>query len=245
MATQSHELLKQAHVVLVLHRGAVSACGSYAQIAELQQVRVMLGLSSAAECNSESGCSSISNIGDVPSNGVSSIVAVDSSGINNGINSSTVSDTVPLAAPGVADTVAQEAEEEREVAEYIESGRISAAVYACYCTAAGPLLSACVLLCTVCMQASSTLVALWWAHWAGRLKHYTPHTFLYATLVLVGCNVLLALLRAWVFAYAGLRAARRLYSDMTAAVFRAPLAFFETTPFGRVVNRFSKVCERL
>mmetsp|Transcript_141830 Transcript_141830/g.440969 ORF Transcript_141830/g.440969 Transcript_141830/m.440969 type:complete len:592 (-) Transcript_141830:178-1953(-) len=38
----------------------------------------------------------------------------------------------------------------------------------------------------------------------------------------------------------GFRAARRLYSAMFAAMLRAPMSFFQDTPQGRIINRFSK-----
>ncbi|UYV60328.1 hypothetical protein LAZ67_1000843 [Cordylochernes scorpioides] len=41
-------------------------------------------------------------------------------------------------------------------------------------------------------------------------------------------------------AYAAMRASRVLHSDMLARILHCPMEFFETTPLGRVVNRFSK-----
>lgn len=38
----------------------------------------------------------------------------------------------------------------------------------------------------------------------------------------------------------GLRASRKLFSEMLACVLHAPMSFFDTTPVGRIVNRFSK-----
>jgi ATP-binding cassette subfamily C (CFTR/MRP) protein 10 len=45
--------------------------------------------------------------------------------------------------------------------------------------------------------------------------------------------------RAFSFAAGGLAAAQRLHERLLGAVVRAPLAFFDTTPTGRVLNRFS------
>ena len=38
----------------------------------------------------------------------------------------------------------------------------------------------------------------------------------------------------------GFRAARRLHRAMFEAVLRAPMSFFQDTPQGRIINRFSK-----
>ena len=47
---------------------------------------------------------------------------------------------------------------------------------------------------------------------------------------------------AWVF-YGGITAARRLHNSLLDRVMHAPLRFFEVTPIGRILNRFSKDIE--
>ncbi len=49
----------------------------------------------------------------------------------------------------------------------------------------------------------------------------------------------MSLARATLFFAASLRAATALHDAMAARVLRAPLAFFHTTPVGRILNRFS------
>ena len=41
-------------------------------------------------------------------------------------------------------------------------------------------------------------------------------------------------------AYGMMQASRILHSDILARLFHNPLSFFDTTPLGRIVNRFSK-----
>ena len=41
-------------------------------------------------------------------------------------------------------------------------------------------------------------------------------------------------------AWASLEAARLLHNNMLKRMMRAPMAFFDTTPVGRILNRFSK-----
>jgi ATP-binding cassette subfamily C (CFTR/MRP) protein 1 len=42
------------------------------------------------------------------------------------------------------------------------------------------------------------------------------------------------------FAYSGTKAAKTLHNAAIARVIRAPMSFFDTTPLGRIINRFSK-----
>jgi ABC-type multidrug transport system fused ATPase/permease subunit len=52
--------------------------------------------------------------------------------------------------------------------------------------------------------------------------------------------VLLSVGRDCAFANAELRAASTIHNDMLHTVMRAPMAFFDTTPIGRIIARFSK-----
>ena len=54
-----------------------------------------------------------------------------------------------------------------------------------------------------------------------------------------GANSIFALFRAFSFAYMGLVAAAVLHDNLLKAIISAPLRFFETTPFGRILNRFT------
>lgn len=58
---------------------------------------------------------------------------------------------------------------------------------------------------------------------------------------LITCsNVIVGSLRYAFLYWGALRANRKLYAELLHRVFRAPLRFFDTTPMGRILNRFSK-----
>lgn len=62
-------------------------------------------------------------------------------------------------------------------------------------------------------------------------------------LMIYGCiaasNSLFTLFRSFLFAYGGIKAAKVLHSALLKGVLQAPVSFFDITPVGRILNRFS------
>ncbi|GFN76447.1 multidrug resistance-associated protein 7-like [Plakobranchus ocellatus] len=56
---------------------------------------------------------------------------------------------------------------------------------------------------------------------------------------LAGANSLFTLIRAFLFAYGGICAATVVHKRLLSAVIKAPISFFDSTPIGRILNRFS------
>ncbi|XP_078489925.1 ATP-binding cassette sub-family C member 10-like isoform X1 [Ciona intestinalis] len=57
--------------------------------------------------------------------------------------------------------------------------------------------------------------------------------------IIAGSNSIFTLIRAFSFAYGGLRAAKVMHHKLLTAIMKAPISFFDTTPLGRIINRFS------
>ncbi|KAG0356750.1 hypothetical protein BGZ54_000613 [Gamsiella multidivaricata] len=61
---------------------------------------------------------------------------------------------------------------------------------------------------------------------------------IYSLIMLMG--VFLTIVRMFWQFYGSLRASRSLYEQLLVSIIRAPIRFFDTTPLGRIINRFSK-----
>ena len=66
----------------------------------------------------------------------------------------------------------------------------------------------------------------------------------YVTFVVYGSitagSLFLTVVSSYCFYLAALKASENLHNEMTKAVLRAPVLFFDTNPTGRILNRFSK-----
>ena len=54
------------------------------------------------------------------------------------------------------------------------------------------------------------------------------------------CQAIFLLLGSIVLALGGILASRSLHDNMLRSILRSPMSFFDTTPLGRILNRFSK-----
>ncbi|KAJ8938531.1 hypothetical protein NQ314_011454, partial [Rhamnusium bicolor] len=157
--------------------------------------------------------------------------------------------------------------EERDsllVEETSETGSLDFSVYASYCRAVGYFLSLFILFSIVNMQISRNITDWWLAHWvteAGNnstspnISHlYENQDILMATsyesvdydmsylktyVELAFVNTLFTLLRAFLFAYGGVKAAAKFHKLLLKSVLKAKITFFDITPAGRILNRFS------
>ncbi|RNC45383.1 multidrug resistance protein E, partial [Trypanosoma cruzi] len=82
--------------------------------------------------------------------------------------------------------------------------------------------------------------SLWLSFWSVKRFELEPKTYLLLYVAFVAASALCSPLRN-ASAYAVLRIGSwRLHSQLLRSVAVAPMSFFDTTPLGRVMNRFSK-----
>ncbi|XP_045532531.1 ABC transporter C family member 13 [Pieris brassicae] len=72
----------------------------------------------------------------------------------------------------------------------------------------------------------------------GFLK-YTDNYYLIMYFALAGTNLVFTIMRAFFFAYGGVKAAERIHKALLKVVVKANVKFFDVTPTGRIINRFS------
>ncbi|MED6282695.1 Canalicular multispecific organic anion transporter 2 [Characodon lateralis] len=129
--------------------------------------------------------------------------------------------------------------------ETAETGRVKTKVFLEYAKAVGLVLSVIICLLYGCQSAAAIGANVWLSQWTNdaltnqtkenvdmRVGVYAALGIAQGVLILVNC----LLCRA----YSMLRAAKLTHCNMLQGVLRAPQAFFESTPTGRLLNRFSK-----
>ena len=118
---------------------------------------------------------------------------------------------------------------------------VSWSVYVAYIRASGSILfGPMVILILIISQGANIVTSLWLSWWTSNKFGYTEGQY-------IGVYVALGVVQAalmFVFAVAltmlGTRASKVMLQNAITRVLRAPMRFFDTTPLGRITNRFAK-----
>jgi len=109
-------------------------------------------------------------------------------------------------------------------------------------TGFGPCVVSVILLCMLSKVVATVFTDLWLAYWTEKGDPLGLET-MYCVLIYMALGVLQGITtycRSYtVFALGIVRAGRKLYDLMFFSVFGSPVVFFDTTPSGRLLNRFS------
>lgn len=114
-------------------------------------------------------------------------------------------------------------------------------VYASYIRASGTLLNGpLVVLILILAQGSNIVTSLWLSWWTSNKWGYTEGQYIgaYAGLGLI--QALLQFAFSVALSVLGTRSSKVMLQKAMTRVLRAPMSFFDTTPLGRITNRFSK-----
>jgi len=124
------------------------------------------------------------------------------------------------------------------------TGSVDSKVYKDYLIAAGGYIcGALVLFVVAFIQLVKLGNDLWLVEWTKANEENSSHSQKFYILIYLAWNlgqVFLTLFYSVFMAIIGIRAARRIHRNAITRVLMAPVSFFDTTPLGRIINRFSK-----
>ncbi|KAH9423986.1 Canalicular multispecific organic anion transporter 1 [Dermatophagoides pteronyssinus] len=123
-------------------------------------------------------------------------------------------------------------------AENIETGHISLSVFKKFLLALSPLWSAAIIINYVGSSASSAGSNFWLSVWTERVDHDPEESRNLTNLIIY---FVFFVIFGWMsIIYGTLNASRTLHQRLLDSIIHAPMHFFDTTPLGRIMNRFSK-----
>lgn len=137
-----------------------------------------------------------------------------------------------------------EDDDSRPNKEAIAQGKVKWDVYTEYAKASNVYGVLAFILLLLLSSGLSVLANVWLKHWAEINSKFgnNPHIGRYLGIYIVfgvGGAVVTVSQSLVLYTYCAIHSARILHDRMMNAVVRAPMAFFETTPLGRILNRFS------
>ena len=114
-------------------------------------------------------------------------------------------------------------------------------VYVAYVRASGSLLFApMVFIILVISQGANITTSLWLSWWTSRKFDFTEGQYIGAYVALGVVQASLMFIFSVSLTTLGTRASRVMLQKAITRVMRAPMSFFDTTPLGRITNRFAK-----
>ncbi|CAJ0591312.1 unnamed protein product [Cylicocyclus nassatus] len=150
-------------------------------------------------------------------------------------------------------------DEERQV------GKVKISVFKAYLHATGRILSVVILIALCLMQFSKNAADWWLSRWTEKQNNFTRNSvpgglsnLLFGPrqidlmddqqmdrsvyfLIIYGCiaaaNTIFTCIRAFLFAYGGIQAARHLHANLLHKLLKASASWWDRTPSGRVINR--------
>ena len=142
------------------------------------------------------------------------------------------------------DVEEEEDEEAKGRKEHLEQGKVKWNVYLQYAKACNPSSVIIFLVSTVLSMLVSVGANVWLKHWSevNSRYGYNPDILKYLGIYFLlgfGSSALVLVQTCIMWIWCTIQGSKRLHNDMAISVLRAPMSFFETTPIGRILNRFS------
>lgn len=143
-----------------------------------------------------------------------------------------------------ADSDDEDDEDAKARREHSEQGQVKWDVYKAYAMACKPRNVFIFLLTTIFTVVFNVASNVWLKHWSEvNTKYgYNPDIGKYLGFYFIlgisfsACSLIQTCFM-WIFCT--IQGSKKMHNDMASSVLRAPMSFFETTPIGRILNRFS------
>ncbi|CUM68582.1 uncharacterized protein PRCAT00006309001 [Priceomyces carsonii] len=138
----------------------------------------------------------------------------------------------------------EESSESKSRRETMQQGKVKWSVYKAYGYACNPTgVIAFVSMCVLGMF-DNIAASFWLKHWSEVNSKYggNPHIWKYLGIYFflgMAYSIILLVQNCVMWLYCTINASKKLHTEMAHSVLRAPMSFFETTPIGRILNRFS------
>uniref|UniRef100_A0A8C6A6B9 ABC-type glutathione-S-conjugate transporter n=1 Tax=Marmota marmota marmota TaxID=9994 RepID=A0A8C6A6B9_MARMA len=235
LVTHTHHVLPQADCIVVLAEGAIAEMGTYQEL--LRRKGALVALLEAARPRAGGAQGGRPHHGTVAD--TSSFLLNDRSVRSTPGGDATTSEGQMAVLQDDPERAGWPAAEDS-----MPKGRVKAAMYLTYLRAMGTPLCAYALFLFLCQQTASFCQGYWLSLWAddpikaGRQEHTALRGGVFA---LLGCLQAIGLLASTAaVVLGGVRASRLLFRGLLWDVARSPIGFFERTPVGNLLNRFSK-----
>ncbi|XVF24656.1 hypothetical protein REPUB_Repub13aG0145900 [Reevesia pubescens] len=215
LCTHNVQAISSADIIVVMERGHVKWVGSSGDLS----VSVYSGFASVNEFDTSSYSHSKLYSTNPSNMGKQSIL----------LEKNTVD--VPLEAQEIIE------------AEQREEGTVELIVYKKYAGFSGWFIAVVIFISAILMQASRNGNDLWLSYWVDTTgssqERYSTSFYLLVLCIFCIINSSMTLVRAFSFAFGGLQAAIQVHNTLLNKLINAPVQFFDQTPGGRILNRFS------
>ncbi|KAI0010304.1 P-loop containing nucleoside triphosphate hydrolase protein [Xylariaceae sp. FL0662B] len=138
----------------------------------------------------------------------------------------------------------------KQAKEHSEQGKVKWDVYAEYAKTSNLAAVSVYLFTLIAAQTAQIAGSVWLKNWserngeAGRNPEVAKYLGIYFAFG-VGSSALTVVQTLILWIFCSIEASRKLHERMATAIFRSPMSFFDTTPAGRILNRFSSDIYRL
>ncbi|KAM5328261.1 ATP-binding cassette sub-family C member 6 isoform 4-T4 [Glossophaga mutica] len=242
LVTHALHILPQADWIVVLEDGAIAEMGSYQELLNRKGALVALLDRARQPGDREEGETELTTSAENPRGSVGSRRSMGGpersmkSTPEKGSTAAEAQTRTPLGDPERAGLPAGK--------DRVQHGRVKAAMYLTYVRAVGTPLCLYALFLFFCQQVASFCCGYWLSLWAddptvgGRQTQAALRGWVFGLLGCLQAAGLLASMATVILG--GIRASSLLFQRLLWDVARSPIGFFEQTPVGNLLNRFSK-----